>query len=76
MEIKGNQARIGVDAPQAIKIYREEIYLQILEENRRAAAFSQEAPTDLGDVAQAWKDGRPKTLNLGQVGKKQNSDSD
>ncbi|MCB0359347.1 MAG: carbon storage regulator CsrA [Bdellovibrionales bacterium] len=62
MEIKGNQVRVGVDAPPSVRIYREEIYLQILEENKSAAALSAEAPADLGDVAKAWKDQKPKAL--------------
>jgi carbon storage regulator len=37
VEIKGNQIRVGIDAPPEYRIYREEIYLQILEENRKAA---------------------------------------
>ena len=37
VEIKGNQIRVGVDAPSDLRIYREEIYLQILEENKSAA---------------------------------------
>ncbi len=49
--IRGNQVRIGIEAPSSVKIYREEIYLQILEENKAAA---EEAPTDLAGVARAW----------------------
>jgi len=37
VEIKGNQIRVGIDAPPELRIYREEIYLQILEENKSAA---------------------------------------
>ncbi len=37
VEIKGNQIRVGIDAPPEYRIYREEIYLQILEENKKAA---------------------------------------
>jgi carbon storage regulator len=40
MEMKGNQVRVGIDAPSQTKIYREEIYLQILEENQLAAGGS------------------------------------
>lgn len=58
MEIKGNQVRVGVDAPPTVRIYREEIYLQILEENQSAAAS---APQDLGDMAKAWE-GRKGTV--------------
>jgi len=37
VEVKGNQVRLGIEAPPEEKIYREEIYQQILEENRTAA---------------------------------------
>lgn len=52
--VRGNQVRIGIDAPSSVRIYREEIYLQILEENRSAAAASA-APADLGEFAAAWQ---------------------
>jgi carbon storage regulator len=37
-EIKGKQVRIGIEAPAFVSVYRGEIYRQIQEENRRAAA--------------------------------------
>jgi carbon storage regulator len=37
VEIKGNQIRVGIEAPSELRIYREEIYLQILDENKKAA---------------------------------------
>lgn len=37
VEIKGHQIRVGIDAPPEVRIYREEIYLQIMEENKMAA---------------------------------------
>lgn len=40
VEVKGNQVRVGIAAPADLKVYREEIYRQILEENQKAAAFS------------------------------------
>ena len=40
MEIKGNQIRIGIEAPKELRIYREEIYLQIMEENKMASDVS------------------------------------
>lgn len=37
LEIKGDQVKIGINAPKSVPIYRKEIYLQILESNKEAA---------------------------------------
>jgi carbon storage regulator len=72
MEIKGNQVRIGVDAPSTVRIYREEIYLQILEENKSAEELSRATQVDLEDVAKAWRGQKPRALsNLDKKGKKE-----
>lgn len=36
LEIKGDQIKIGINAPKSVPIYRKEIYTQIQEENRKA----------------------------------------
>lgn len=38
LEIKGDQIKIGINAPKSVPIYRKEIYLQILESNKEAAS--------------------------------------
>jgi carbon storage regulator len=53
VEIKGHQIRVGIDAPTELRIYREEIYLQILEENKQAAGM--EGAGSLDSLAEAWK---------------------
>jgi carbon storage regulator len=58
--IRGNQVRLGIDAPGNVRIYREEIFNQILEENQSAAS---ELPPDLTQVAKVWADGRSKALS-------------
>lgn len=44
--IKGNQVRLGIEAPPQTEIYRDEVYTKIVEENRKAAeAAPGEAPS-------------------------------
>jgi len=57
--IRGNQIRMGIEAPNNVRIYREEIFHQILEENKSAAT---DLPSDLLAVAKFWADGRSKAL--------------
>jgi carbon storage regulator len=35
--VRGNQVRVGIDAPPQTGVYRDEIYAKIVDENRRAA---------------------------------------
>ena len=44
MEIVGNQVRVGIQAPQSIRVYREEIWRAVKDENRAAAT---DAPATL-----------------------------
>ena len=36
LEIKGDQVKIGINAPKSVPIYRKEIYAQIQEENKQS----------------------------------------
>ena len=40
VEVKGGGVRIGIDAPKECKIYRQEIYDRISEENREALQWN------------------------------------
>jgi carbon storage regulator len=55
VEIKGNQIRVGIDAPSELRIYREEIYVQILEENKKAAETALPGNAGLDQLSGAWK---------------------
>lgn len=37
LEIKGDQVKIGINAPKSVSIYRKEIYMQIQDENKKAS---------------------------------------
>lgn len=46
LEIKGDQIKVGINAPKSVPIYRKEIYEQIQEENKKAA----QAKIDMGSL--------------------------
>ena len=48
LEVRGDQVRIGVSAPRDVEVHREEVFLELQEANRSAAAPSPEALTALG----------------------------
>jgi carbon storage regulator len=57
LEIRGNQVRLGVEAPAAVRIYREEIYRAIRRENEDAVI------TETGRLDEAtaiWQSQREK----------------
>lgn len=36
LDIKGDQIKVGIDAPKEVPIYRKEVYLQIQDANKEA----------------------------------------
>lgn len=38
IEVRGDQVKIGIEAPKSVKVFREEVFNAIQGENRRAAA--------------------------------------
>lgn len=37
LEIKGEQVKIGINAPKSVPVYRKEVYIQIQEANQEAS---------------------------------------
>ncbi len=44
VDIKGDQVKLGINAPAQVKVYRREVYAAIQEENRAAAAGGAREP--------------------------------
>lgn len=38
LEVRGEQVRLGIQAPPTVQVHRDEVYARIMEENVRAAA--------------------------------------
>ena len=69
VEIKGHQIRVGIDAPTELRIYREEIYNLILEENKKAAEAALASDAGLEGLSEAWKGRAPEGKGLGVAAK-------
>ncbi len=50
IELKGGGVRIGIDAPKDKKIYRQEVYDRIIEENKAAIQWDMETLESLGST--------------------------
>ncbi|MDR2747137.1 MAG: carbon storage regulator CsrA [Treponema sp.] len=49
IEVRGDQVRLGVDAPRSVKVFRQEVFDAIKAENRAAAESKAKLPDiDLG----------------------------
>jgi carbon storage regulator len=49
LEVSGQTARIGIDAPRSIPVYREEIWVEVKRENEAAAKAASAALPEVGD---------------------------
>ena len=43
IDIQGDQVRVGINAPKDVKVFRKEVYLEMMEENQRAAEVQMQA---------------------------------
>lgn len=51
LEVKGDQVKLGIEAPRSVPIYRKEIYIQIQESNKEAI----ESEGSLEDIKSLFK---------------------
>ncbi len=51
LEAKGSHIKIGIEAPLETQIYRDEVYLRIMEENKKAAAIGEVSESVLTQAA-------------------------
>jgi carbon storage regulator len=56
LEVRGDQVRLGIEAPQELPVYREEIYDQIRSENIAAADIDVKTLEDLQEILENKKD--------------------
>lgn len=50
IEIRGDQVKIGVEAPKSVKVFRQEVYEAIRNENRAAATSNADLETLSGII--------------------------
>ena len=43
IDIQGDQVRVGINAPKDVKVFRKEVYVEMMEENQRAAEVQMQA---------------------------------
>jgi len=53
IEMKGGAVRVGIEAPRDTKIYRQEVYEKICQENLEAANWNMDILDSLSDNLQA-----------------------
>lgn len=66
MGVSGHTVRLGIAAPQGIPIYREEIWLAVMEENRAAAEANVDALPAERPVAASDAPAPPTTAEPGR----------
>jgi carbon storage regulator len=60
LEVSGQTVRLGIDAPRSVRIYREEIWLEVKAENEAAAQAAVQATLPEGALPQLGaEDGPP-----------------
>lgn len=55
LEVQGDQVRIGINAPRDISIHRKEVFVQISEENKKAASLDAVMDIDFNNILKQRK---------------------
>ena len=50
LEVKGEQVKVGIKAPQSVALYRKELFEQIQESNREASKISEDVMKNLNKI--------------------------
>ena len=50
LEVMGDKVKLGISAPKEVSIYREELYLQVLESNKKAADVPKNALNEIKNL--------------------------
>jgi carbon storage regulator len=63
LETRGDSVKLGISAPKDISVYREEVYLEILKENKAAL---EQAPLSMPETLLSEAAGRKTRQNKGK----------
>lgn len=50
LEVRGDQIRLGIQAPRSVPVHREEVYRELVETNQAAASPSPKSMEELGSI--------------------------
>ena len=50
LEVKGEQVKVGIKAPESVAIYRKELFEQIQNSNREASAINEQTLENLNKI--------------------------
>jgi carbon storage regulator len=65
LEVSGQTVRLGIDAPRSVRVYREEIWLEVKRENEAAAhAAGASLPADLPAPLKSDVDGGKRATQV------------
>lgn len=55
LDVRGDQVRLGINAPRTVDVHREEVFLELQRSNRAAASAPSDAVSNLGSLVKKPK---------------------